>query len=274
MRIVSLNVWGGRVEGLVEWLVSSNADIYCLQEVFDSVHEGRYSDQVPEGKGGALVRSDLFSVLARALPHHRAYMHPACLWGVRTASGEYVHEALFGIASFVHRRIPVHEMHTNFVFKEFRAIPQYELPTPRVGAVLRMYNEERQKHLVVAHMHGLWDPQGKHHTPERTMQAHRFARMVSQAAGPADQIVVCGDFNVLPDNSLFQLLKSECGVADLVVARGHKSTRTRLYTDNSKNAGKPTFADYLLTTPNIAVRTFEVVHEPVVSDHCPLVLEF
>jgi endonuclease/exonuclease/phosphatase family metal-dependent hydrolase len=52
-----------------------------------------------------------------------------------------------------------------------------------------------------------------------------------------------------------------------VTARGFKGTRTSHY----KKPGR--FADYMLVNQSEAVRRFEVVDSPEVSDHCPLVLE-
>ena len=85
-------------------------------------------------------------------------------------------------------------------------------------------------------------------------------------ADDGDRLVVCGDFNVEPESETFQILAG-IGLTDLVTTRGFTSTRTAHY-------GKPgRFADYMLVDGLTEPVSFEVVRDPVVSDHCPLVLE-
>jgi endonuclease/exonuclease/phosphatase family metal-dependent hydrolase len=52
----------------------------------------------------------------------------------------------------------------------------------------------------------------------------------------------------------------------LVTAHGFTSTRNSHY----KKQGR--FADYMLINEAGAVQNFDVVYDPEVSDHCPLVL--
>jgi endonuclease/exonuclease/phosphatase family metal-dependent hydrolase len=78
--------------------------------------------------------------------------------------------------------------------------------------------------------------------------------------------VVCGDLNVLPDSRLFQVL-GQFGLSDLVTSRGFTDTRTSFYKKPER------YADYMLVTPDVRVLSFDVVREPEVSDHCPLLLD-
>ena len=119
---------------------------------------------------------------------------------------------------------------------------------------------------MVSHMHGLRDLAGKFDTPERLEQAKRFLALTRQIAGPGDRIVMCGDFNVEPDSATLRLLE-EAGMVELVTARGFEGTRTSSY----KKPGK--FADYMLIDDPDAVKAFDVVRSPEVSDHCPLLVE-
>jgi endonuclease/exonuclease/phosphatase family metal-dependent hydrolase len=78
-------------------------------------------------------------------------------------------------------------------------------------------------------------------------------------------LIVCGDFNVLPESRLFEALAG-LGLKDLVTTRGFHDTRTSHY-------AKPVrFADYLLVSDEVAVLSFDVVESPEVSDHRPLLL--
>ncbi len=81
-----------------------------------------------------------------------------------------------------------------------------------------------------------------------------------------DRLVVCGDFNVEPSSATFEIL-AELGLADLVTSRSFVDTRTSHY----RKAGR--FADYMLVSGRVEPKAFDVVAQPEVSDHRPLVLE-
>jgi endonuclease/exonuclease/phosphatase family metal-dependent hydrolase len=114
-------------------------------------------------------------------------------------------------------------------------------------------------------MHGLRDLNGKMDTPERVEQAKRLLDLSRQASEAEDLAVICGDFNVEPDSETLALL-GDAGFSELVTGRGFTTTRNSQY----KKPGK--FADYMLISDADAVQKFEVVYDPEVSDHCPLVL--
>ena len=115
-------------------------------------------------------------------------------------------------------------------------------------------------------MHGLRDQNGKMDTPERAQQARKLLDMSRCLAEPDDLTVICGDFNVEPDSETLSILGST-GLTELVTARGFNSTRTSQY----KKPGR--YADYMLIDQEDAIRGFDVIRDPEVSDHCPLVLE-
>ena len=114
-------------------------------------------------------------------------------------------------------------------------------------------------------MHGLRDLAGKQDTPERLAQAQRLRDLTFSVAEAGDRLVVCGDFNVLPDSKTFDIFLQD-GLVDLVIARGFQGTRNSQY----KKPGK--FADYMLVNDGLLDTRFDVVYDPEVSDHCPLVL--
>jgi endonuclease/exonuclease/phosphatase family metal-dependent hydrolase len=109
----------------------------------------------------------------------------------------------------------------------------------------------------------LRDPLGKADTPARRGQAERLAALVRRIRGPRDLVVMCGDFNVLPDSETFEIL-AEAGLVDLV---GTADTRTSHYPKAGRHAG------YLLVSDVSAVERFAVLAEPEVSDHRALLLD-
>jgi endonuclease/exonuclease/phosphatase family metal-dependent hydrolase len=117
--------------------------------------------------------------------------------------------------------------------------------------------------VAIVHLHGLRDSSGKGDTPHRRAQAAKLAALVISAGAGADQIVVCGDLNLLPDSETFEIL-GNIGLVDLVQ---DSDTRTSRYRKPVRHAS------YALVSDPTAVRSFEIISAPEVSDHRPLALE-
>ncbi len=115
-------------------------------------------------------------------------------------------------------------------------------------------------------MHGLRDPAGKNDTAEREKQALALAGLIGRIWPGDEGLVVCGDFNLLPDSATFKVL-ARLGLSDLVTGNGLVDTRTSYYPKQGR------FADYMLVTPEVKVAQFEVVKAPEVSDHRALLLD-
>ena len=269
MRIISLNCWGGRVPTIVDYLPTLDADVYCLQEVYSAPPDtpspldftlGRKMDEAP-------VLPRLFSDIAKVLPRHvgvfsphaQGYLHD------RATTGYAVR---YGIATFVRDTFPVFSQETKFAFGDFRPHAWGEPPLPRTAHCIRVYDYANNSIVVVAHMHGLWDTRGKMDTPEREDQAWNLLSLVQGMFDPdKDKLIVCGDFNVLPESKTLALLCDNLELREMVTDGGNTSTRTSFYKK------EPRFADYMLVNPLAGVRHFEIVRDPEVSDHCPLVLD-
>lgn len=162
--------------------------------------------------------------------------------------------------------LPVVEMRQGFVHGAFRGDGFGPFPRPANAVGMRL-QPAAGRAVCVVQMHGLRDPRGKRHTPERTGQAERLAAMARELARSGDARAVCGDFNVQPDSATFATL-AELGLRELVVEGGFAGTRTSLY---AKPRGG--VADYMLVGEEVSPKGFEVVRDPEVSDHCPLLLE-
>ncbi len=278
LRIVSLNAWGGRLhEPLLNYLVARDADIVCLQEVtrthrppdcqciIDSAAAPSpwlvYRDdgiELPQ-------RANLFDEIVTALPGHEGRFMPASrgpLWdGDRAVMSE------FGLATFIRRTLPAVEHAEGFVHGAFSPDGWGEHPRPRNAHVFRLMDTDAGFTVTIAQMHGLRDPAGKQDTPERMAQAEALVRLIGEVRPSGEPLVVCGDFNVLPDSATFTSLARLC-LADLVTGRGHTDTRTSWY----QKPGR--FADYMLVSEDVAVVSFDVVAAPEVSDHRALDLLF
>lgn len=172
----------------------------------------------------------------------------------------------WGLATFVRQDLPIIGQAQDLVHGDFTGDGYGEHPRARTAHAVRVYHYDGSFPVTVAHMHGLRDLAGKADTPARDAQARALIRIVRSLAREGERLVVCGDFNVLPSSSTFELLRA-LGLIELVTAHGYADTRTSLY----KKPGR--YADYMLVSSEVDIRAFSVVPEPEVSDHRALLLE-
>lgn len=261
VRVVSLNVWGGRMEiPLLDWLGNTQADVFCLQEVFSGP---TLADKALHDGDEKAVNGDLFGTLQSALPHHRGWFS--------AGSRGYLNDSTwldlpfdYGIALFVGPSWSVTAQHSEMVHGEFRRDGCGSPPLSRTAQVIRCVGP--QGSFTLGHLHGLWHPDGKHDSEIRLKQAHCFAALLDGLAQPGDALIVCGDFNLLPNAETFDVLE-RLGLKNLIRIHKIHCTRSTLYQKSVRNA------DYVLVDDRVQVLNLEVVRDPVVSDHCPLVLE-
>lgn len=259
-----LNGWGGKLhKELVPYVAESAPDVLCLQEVVHSPASEKdwltYRDEdhiLPQ-------RANFFRDVSTALPDHIATFCPAAqgvLW-----DGDQSVPSQWGLATFVHKSVPVIGQVQGFVHKSYSPVGYGDHPRSRSAHGIRVYDYNSDRSISITHMHGLRDLNGKMDTPERAEQAQRLLELSRQVSEPDDLRIVCGDFNVEPHSETLRILRA-AGLSELVTGRGFNSTRNAQY----KKPGK--FADYMLISDANAVQDFDVVYDPEVSDHCPLVL--
>lgn len=266
MRIVSLNAWGGKLyEPLMRYLAEADADVYCLQEVV----------RTPGYEGSELIyrdgdlrlpqRTSLFDDIRAILPRHDGRFFPASRGPLYDDGGREIMSE-FGLATFARRSLPVIGEAMGFVHGSFSATSWGMHPRARNAHCIRVFDAGQGAPLTLAHMHGLRDPAGKEDNRLRELQAERLVDLIRRVWPGDERLVVCGDFNVLPDSSTFARL-AQLGLRDLVTARGFTDTRTSHY----EKPGR--YADYILVNDMVDVASFDVVGEPEVSDHRALLLE-
>lgn len=265
MKIMCLNGWGGKLyDKLLPYLNHNSPDILCLQEAIDSPATNKDWLMYRDGDHELPQRANFFRDVSVTLPDHVAIFCPAAqgvLWDEVTQV-----PSQWGLATFVRKSFPIVAQIQEFVHKSYSPNGYGEHPRPRNAHAVRVFDYEKNRLVGIAHMHGLRDPRGKMDTSERAEQARRFVSMATRIIEGNTPLIVCGDFNVEPESETLKLL-SEAGLTDLVTTRTQNGTRNSYY----KKPGR--FADYLLVNKHVNVLDFEVVFEPEVSDHCPLVLE-
>ncbi|AQS61900.1 hypothetical protein AGRHK599_LOCUS1092 [Rhizobium rhizogenes] len=266
MRLICLNGWGGKLnDELLAYLSSSDPDILCLQEV---VHTPAATQDWLTYRDHGLElpqRANFLRDVSDALPDHVAVFCPAAqgdLW-----HGEVRYPSQWGLATFIRKSIAVIAQAQGFVHGSFSTDGYGDHPRSRTAHAVRVFDFRNGQPAVIAHMHGLRDLEGKHDSPARLAQAKRLVQLIRNIAQDGDRIVVCGDFNVLPESETFTVLK-ELDLIELVTTRGYTDTRTSHYTKQNR------YADYMLVNSAVTIDHFDVVGEPEVSDHRPLLLEF
>jgi len=263
MKILCLNGWGGREHAaLLAYLRAAPPDVLCLQEVIRC--DAPKAELTYRDEDRVLSqRSNFFGEVAEALGDHDAYFAPAStgpLW-----DDESAYASQWGLATYVRRTLPLLGFVQGFVHGDYAHEGFGAHPRPRTAQGIRVYHADTDSCVSVLHMHGLRDARGKIDTPERAAQAERFLSLAGALSRPGDVCVLCGDFNVLPESETLRML-SASGFTELVSAFEFPTTRSPLYE-------KPNpWADYMLINRRDAVADFEVVYDPVVSDHCPLAL--
>jgi endonuclease/exonuclease/phosphatase family metal-dependent hydrolase len=263
VRIASVNAWGGALSRqLFKWLPSSGAHIVCLQEVTRTPGLTGWT-RFDDGERTLPQRADLFDDVRVALPRHQAIFVASDSGPVHDDAGGR-HRQEFGLATLVGEQLPVVGVDSAFVHGQFVDHVEWTVADrPRIALAVRTVDRAAGRSVWVVQVHGLRDPVGKADTPARRRQAERLAELVRRIRAPHDLMVVCGDFNLLPDSETFAVL-AELGLTDLV---GAADTRTSHYRKPVRHAS------YLLVSDVTAVERFEILAEPEVSDHRALILD-
>lgn len=265
MKIMCLNSWGGTLHTeIIAYLANAQPDVLCLQEVIHSPETDREWLTYRDGEHTLPQRANFLREVAAALPDHAAIFCPAAqgpLW-----DGDAPVPSLWGLANFVRRTLPVIGQVQGFVYGDFTPDGFGEHPRARNAHGVRLHDAETGINVSITQMHGLRHPNGKTDTPERATQVRRLLDYSNQLARPGDIRIICGDFNVAQQSESLDFLRRH-GFTELVTERGFDGTRSSHYRKPER------FADYMLIDRKEAVRRFEVVYDPEVSDHCPLILE-
>ncbi|MDX0553390.1 endonuclease/exonuclease/phosphatase family protein [Sinorhizobium medicae] len=266
MRILSLNAWGGRIHNpLLKYLGSTKADILCLQEVVRTSGQPHGWLTYRDGDLRLPQRSNLFDEIRALLPAHRAQFVPVARGLLHDDYGREIWSE-FGLATFVRESYATIGEALGFVHGAFTPDSWGEHPRARNAHCVRVFDPDSGLYATIAQMHGLRDPAGKGDTPARAEQSMRLVKLIESVWPGDERLVVCGDFNLLPQSSTFARLAT-LGLSDLVTGRGYTDTRTSFYEKEGR------FADYMLVNDRVDVVGFEVVADPEVSDHRPLLLK-
>lgn len=255
MRLISLNLWGGRAYGkLTEFLEDKkkDVDIFCFQEVLDANSTtGKETEATKQPYQGTEFEEvqDLYSRLENRLTGFQGFL-----------SKSYS-EGSDKLAMFVRRGIEA-EVQTAWAHRQIKVI--YKGKPFEVGSIMQYakISGVRDSYFI-ANVHGLWQGGGKGDTPERIEQSRNILRIMS---GFGERRILCGDFNLDISTESVHLLEHE--MRNLVREFNIDSTRSAL-----APSSKGRFADYIFASDKIKINKFNVLND-VVSDHLPLYVDF
>lgn len=241
MKIVDLNIWGGRVfEPLLSFLKhNSDVDVFCFQEVFDNGQTQR-----PPMAGSHM---DIFNQISKVLSNHNGSF--CC---------EQENEE--GIAMFIRKDLTTKDKGCLTIHKWKDEI---EADGGTISRVLQWASVKKEnRNYTISHFHGVWQRSGKGDTPERIKQSEKIKSFLNSVSEPK---IICGDLNLAPNTKSMEIIKK--GMKELITENNIQNTRSSLYLKESKHA------DYMFISKDIKAKDFRVLSD-IVSDHLPLYLEF
>lgn len=253
MKLISLNIWGGKLyDPLIQFIkrCSTDIDIFCLQEVFDTATDLKTSNG---------FRINFLSNLQKILKNFNVSFSP---YVQNHNTKKHVDFDLkFGLAIFVKKDIAVRETDEIFIYGKHLEIK---------GRDTQNMSNKLQYSLISKHgenynlfnIHGHWYPSDKLDTQGRINQSKKIKKFMDKKLGKK---ILCGDFNLYPQTKSLGILEE--GMKNLIKELNIKTTRSKKYAPNQN------FADYILVSSNIKVLDFKVLEDEI-SDHKAMYLEF
>lgn len=241
MKLITLNIWGGQIkEPLIKFIAShQDVDFFCLQEVYHRAPNKISADDNP-------VCLDILDKLAEVVPHHRLFFRP-------------VVNNVFGLAMLVKNSIEIINEGEVIIHEN----PDYSGSGPTHPRNLQWLEcKFHGKPYYILNIHCLWNGAGKGDSEDRIVQSQRIKNFVNTLHKPK---ILCGDFNLRPETESLKLIEENMN--NLVKSYHVQSTRTSFYPKAER------FADYILSSVEIAVNDFKVLSDEV-SDHAALFLDF
>lgn len=250
MKLISLNIWGGKVsEPLVAFIKkhASDVDVFCLQEVL-------------KGGSGKTTREEMkncYDLIGSILPNHTGYFSGY-------GEGGYYSESLkgldfdYGVACFVRKDLEQSVIGSVTLYDLEAKWGDYD-GRFAAGASLAV----KVSDYAVVNVHGLWQGSMKKDSEARFEQSKRILNLANKTGGKK---IICGDFNLEPNTKSIEMIEG-LPTRNLIKEYGITSTRSSHYKKELK------FADYMLVSPDLNVVDFKVLPDEV-SDHLPLYLEF
>lgn len=268
VQLETLNIWGGRLyHSLLAHIreQANKVDIFCFQEVY-----GTHSDQLWVREFHSSItpeyptndwpeRANIYQELQNMLPEFDGYFS-SCQDNY-AYQGPVDFDLSFGLATFTRKKLHIDDIGEIFVHRKRNSVIGKNNATIGKNLQYIRFHLDKKPFLVI-NMHGLWNGKGKGDSPERIEQSRKTKTFLEMTSGAK---ILCGDLNLLPNTQSLALLEQD--MCNLVKTSGITSTRSQFY------KRKDRFADYMLTSPEVDIQSFQVL-DVAISDHLPLLLTF
>lgn len=250
MKLISLNIYGGKISGPLFALMkekASDTDIFCFQEVLKG---GNGQTSRGETKG-------CYELIGDLLPGHEGYF-------AAYGDGGYFSESLrgadfeYGVACFMRKDLGQSFVGGAVLYDAAVTWSDYD-GRLAAGAACAVKVADCE----IVNVHGLWQDNQKQDSEARLEQGQRIIDLANKTKA---RKIICGDFNLRPDAKSLKMIEN-LPTRNLIKEYGVKSTRSIYYDKDMK------FADYMLVSPEIEVIDFNVLPDEV-SDHLAMSLEF
>lgn len=246
IKLLTFNLWnGGRLlDNALEFLKAQDADIVCLQEVYNG------TDPKLE------PRLRTMEILRQELPGYEAYEFAEAMIDQFPEEGDILS------GSAVLSKFPVTARDLVFFNEKFHARPADDPATfgtlPRTLQHVEL--DTPAGRLQVFNIHGVWDLEGSKLTERR----RNMRDAVLKAIEGRQNVILAGDTNATPDNPAIKAIEEHLTNP---FAGELKTTFNMQQKDNPGYASAA--VDMILVSPDIKVLQ-KICHQVNASDHLPL----
>lgn len=241
MKILQLNTWGGRLGSQIKSVINrEQPDVVCFQEAINI-----------DGGNGFVF--DELSEIQKDTNFEHCYFSPSFGWKLMKR------EAQSGLATM--SKLPF--THTDNAFTPLEYVTDFDILDTdyNVRSLQHVTVSQNGGELHVLNHHGHHIPHHKEGDEETMRQCQLIVEYIEKLQGP---VVLCGDFNLIPTSESLELINKL--LVNHVKDRGILTTRTPL-------TQKTEACDYIFTSPDIEVKSFQVLDD-IASDHKALTVEF
>lgn len=242
MKLLQLNMWGGRLEPQILKLMTAEIpDILCLQEAI-------------ELKGGKSAMFVTIEEIQKAINAEYVFMSPVFSLNYMNRKADF--------GNCIISKYPIENTETIFTGKQYIADFDFLNHDPNMRNLqhAELVLPDKSKLHILNH-HGHHIHQHKNGDKETMRQCGIIANEIKKLNG---RLILSGDFNLAPRSESLQQINTL--LDNLSIRFKLKTTRTQL-------THKTEVCDYIFVSNEIKVNSFRALND-IVSDHKALVMEF
>lgn len=240
MKVLQLNIWGGRLgKEVIKLLNQEDADVVCLQEAVSL-----------SGGNGFLIES--LEQIQKVTGYEYVFFSPAFGYPMMNQ------KAQSGLA--ILSKHPF--LNENNIFTRLDYIDNFDITESdyNIRSLQHVQIEHEGGVLNILNHHGHHVPGHKDGDEETLRQCGVIMDYIGKLSEP---VVLCGDFNLHPTSGSLELIN-----ATLV----NHAKITNVETTRNRFSPKNEVCDYIFTSKGLETKDFKVLDD-VVSDHQALTVE-